>query len=149
MKRLHRFLQHALLPPLFGGILMFFVMFFGRNGPTDWAGVPVLFGFVILAAYLMAIIPSLAYAALMEWAFSRGVVGGSGRAVVLSAFLGATVGAIPFLGELFNPHRVFHREDLLMFAMPSAVGFVVGVMVELVVAARARRLVLTSPTSGP
>lgn len=149
MKRRTRFLLHALLPPLFGGTLLFPVLLVGRGGELHLAETLMAFAAVLGVAYLWAILPSLVYAALMEWAFARGTIPGSRPAVALSALLGTAVGSIPLVGELFNAHRKLHLDDLLEMMIPSAVGFVVGIAVELIVAARARRNALTAPPSDP
>jgi hypothetical protein len=141
MKRRTRFFLHAMLPPLFGGVLIFLLMFITRSGPIDWASALPALGYVLIAAYVIAIIPSLAYAALMEWAFHRGMVEGSRRAVKLSALLGTAVGSIPLVIELFNPHQTIRLEDWAIGAAPSAVGCVVGVLVEVLVARHAHRKV--------
>lgn len=149
MKRRNRFLLHALLPPLFGGSLIFVGLFVTRTGSLDWGQALPVFAMVIGAAYVMAIVPSLAYAALMEWAFSRRVVGGSRRALALSALLGTAVGSIPLVSHLFSATPEWRLKTLAVTALPSAVGCVVGVLVEALVAALARRRALTAPPSGP
>jgi len=53
-----------------------------------WLGV----GFYLLAAYVIAGIPSLLYALLLEWAFRAGVAPDSWASVALSALLGALAG---------------------------------------------------------
>jgi hypothetical protein len=145
MKRRNRFFLHALLPPLFGGTLIFGLVFVSGPVPPDWGTALAFFALAILWAYVWALVPSLAYAGLMEWAFGRGMVPGSRRAVALSALLGTVVGSIPLVSELFDAHRRLR----LTYAMPSVVGFAVGVLVEILVAALARRRALTAPTSNP
>lgn len=147
MKRRNRFLLHTLLPPLFGGTLLFPVMLLGRNGAPDWAVAIAAFAAVIAVAYLWAILPSLGYAALMEWAFARGTIPGSRSAVALSALLGTAVGSIPLVGELCDAHRAYRFAEKPELLVPSAVGLVVGVAVEIVVAAQARRGARPAPAS--
>ncbi len=54
----------------------------------DWS----IAGFYLLAAYVIAGIPSLLYAFLLEWAFRAGVGPDSWTSVALSALLGALAG---------------------------------------------------------
>lgn len=123
MNAILRFALHVLLPPLGCGFLFVGVALIssvGRIPPGDIIQV-IFLG--LFFAYVVAVVPSVIYAALMEFAARRGIKPGSRRAVWLSAWLGGIIGALILLfpgGWRDGPAMLFI----------SALGFVVGLAVE-------------------
>ena len=150
MSRLKRFALHAVLPPLLGGLLAG-VALFATGGGVGAQDFLLGFLFVLVAAYAIAIGPSLIYAGLMEWAFHCGLRPGSAKAVGLSSGLGCLVGSIPLLGELWLRPQPLQPGALAGLWFFSAIGLVVGVGVEVLVTRWARpaaaRAAATVPTS--
>lgn len=131
MKAILRFALHTLLPPLGGGGLIvgaFVITSIGRIPPIEiFQGVFVGLFF----AYVVASIPSLIYAVVMEFASRRGITPGSRRALWLSAGIGGTVGALLIVA----PSR---RMDWPAVILMSLVGLVVGLAVEWLIGQIAR-----------
>lgn len=93
-------------------------------GSISWRDALLFSGIGLLYAYVVALIPSIAYATVMEFVARRcGIEPGSRRAMWLSAGLGCIVGTLPLL----NPDA--WREWRFLIPI-SAVGFVVGLVVE-------------------
>ncbi len=89
MKRLPRITFEVLFPPaLAAGI--FIVAFAVENGGVPIQGILTVLG----VSYACAILPSLAYAGLMEKAFTGGLSPSSWRSVGLSSLLGIMAGAV-------------------------------------------------------
>lgn len=132
MNAIYRFTLHTLLPPLGGGILILGALTLARSAPLSLND--ALLGLVLglFFAYVIALIPCLVYAAVMEFAARRGVRPGGGRAILLSASLGCLVGALPFL----DPADWRHWPSMIFV---PAVGFVVGLGVEWLIGCIARR----------
>jgi hypothetical protein len=129
MKRSLRIVLHCVLPPLFGGIVLTLVTFFIERRLADPGTTLLVF---IIYGYLVAGVPSLVYAALMERAFARGVAPGSGRAIRRSSLLGSLAG-LAVVAIVWIPSRQPLNSSLALLvlaglAMGFAVGFAVGVV---------------------
>lgn len=102
------------------------------HGDSRWMTPGVSFkdlGILILFAYVFAGGQSLAYAAIMEWRFVRGLDPRTWRSVVLSTGLGFLSGAVIVVGYGFNRPDWF--TGLLYFGgTGTAVGFILGALIK-------------------
>lgn len=132
---MRRFVLHTLLPPLCGGLLIFFAMVLadGVRSPSYVASLVAFLGY----AYMAAIIPSVLYATLMEASARRGLTPGSSGAIVVSGLIGLFVGALPWLLSVPQSQWPQKIGAAILFAV---VGFVVGVGVEWYVGRPKRRV---------
>ena len=150
MKTGNRFFLHILLPPLLGALLMLAAM--GMTG--GWTtfklrDVPMMVGFMIVCAYVVAGIPSFIYAALMEGAYCYGIAPGRRTAGLVSALLGLVIGSIPWIDECLLKDGPLSAEKRAWLLVWASVGLLVGALVESVVGWFERRHTLTRPISGP
>ena len=79
-----------------------------------------MMGVVLLFAYIFAGLPSLLYAAIMEWRFARGLNPDSWRAVAWSSGLGLASG-LAIIGVASTG-----RAEFTAYAMFSGLGLAVG-----------------------
>lgn len=79
-----------------------------------------MMGVVLLFAYIFAGLPSLLYAAIMEWRFARGLNPNSWRAVAWSSGLGLASG-LAIIGVASTG-----RAEFTAYAMFSELGLAVG-----------------------
>ena len=93
--------------------------------PMDNAGAWILS--VMVGAYILAGIPSLIYAGVMEWRFARGLRPGSGAAIAWSTGLGGICGA-GVIGALFRG-----AGDGWVMPAFAIIGLIVGAIVGLIV----------------
>jgi hypothetical protein len=94
MPRFHRILLEIFAPPFLGVAIYYPLFLWNGNYEDPWVLlyiVPLFFGFCGYA-YIIAGIPSLIYAAIMELAFFIGLSPRSGVTVLLSGFLGLVAG---------------------------------------------------------
>lgn len=140
MKAILRFTLHLLLPPLGGGVLIVGALVLANIGSISLSDVVEGFLFGVSYAYVIALVPSVAYAAVMEFAAWRGIAPGSRRAVWLSAGLGFIVGSLPLVlpGSWDN-----WRIPVLI----PIVGFIVGLTVEWLLGQIAERCCATPETT--
>ncbi|MBI2496663.1 MAG: hypothetical protein HYV75_01610 [Opitutae bacterium] len=81
-------------------------------------------GVVLLFAYIFAGLPSLLYAAIMEWRFTRGLNPGSWRAVAWSSGLGLASGLM-IIG-VASTGRAESTAYAMFGGLVLAVGFLLG-----------------------
>ena len=91
----------------------------GRPQAWSWQIAQVT-GAVFLFAYVFAGLPSLLYAAIMEWGFARGLNPASWRAVLWSSGLGLTSG-LAIIGVASAG-----RAEFAAYALLGGLGLVVG-----------------------
>lgn len=136
MTRPKRIALEILGPPLLGGglVLVGWAVvalwnFLTGATPIRWDPQALAWVLVVLIyAYALAGIPSILYALVMEWWFSRGLNPASWRAVGLSAFLGFLAG-----GGMISVLSGFHLESALLAfwgGLGSAVGFLLGLFIK-------------------
>jgi hypothetical protein len=149
MKRLTRFLLHTFLPPALGAIFILISMWAIEGGRLrHWFELPVMVGLFLIYGYVFAILPSLAYAALMELGYHRGLTPGRRGAQVLSAVLGFLVGAIPMIGSLLGENGTLRQEKVLGLGVWAISGLLTGLIIEWWIGCRCRRP-LTPSSSAP
>lgn len=136
MKRWQRIALQILAPPALGGAIALIAIgciavweHWQKTGtwrvPIQDAG--VWFLFAMIWAYVLAIIPSAIYAALMEWRFARGLRPGSLAAIIWSSGLGGISG-FAIIAVIFRGPG-----DGWIFAAFTLLGLVVGVIVGVLV----------------
>jgi hypothetical protein len=129
MKRPARVALELLAPPAVASVLFALVMA-ARTGEAKLVGA---LPFILVFAYVTAGIPAVAFTAILEVAYARGLDAGSWRAVRLAALLGLPCGcalALLFSGGLQNAGEAF--------AVFPALGVATGAIVGAVVRARSR-----------
>lgn len=123
-------------PPLLGGFVLGLVFFFPgmiQNANTDkpWELIPMALYSVlisVIAAFLIAGIPSLIYTCVMEWRFGRGLDPRSGRSIALSALLGVAAGLAITLAYGSE------RADALILGLTfCGTGLIVGLIMGLLI----------------
>lgn len=150
MKRRTRFLLHALLPPVLGAIFILIVVWAIESGrPRHWLDLPVMVGLFVIYGYVFATIPSLAYAALMELGYHRGLTPGRGGALVLSAVLGFVVGSIPLFVSWLGENETLRQEKVLALGIWAVSGLLTGLLIEWWIGCLDRRRSLTPSSSVP
>lgn len=123
MRRGHRIAVEVLGPPLLAATFLEVVVVLGLRE----LGMLGLFPFFLVFGYLFAGLPSLAFAAIMELAFAKGLDPCSGRSVLLSTVLGAASG-VPI--DMLMAGKPSARPNALFFVMLGLVtGFVMGVLI--------------------
>lgn len=141
MKTIQRFTLHVLLPPLGGGILILGALGIANIGSASLSDALLFLGIGLLYAYGIALIPSIAYATVMEFAACWcGIAPGSRCALWLSAGLGFIVGSLPFISA-----DAWRDWQTLIFI--PAVGFVVGLTVEWLIGRLSERCCATPETT--
>ena len=151
MKARNRFLLHTLLPPVIGAILiMIAAIIIDLDPPKNrgWLQVVGMTVFVMIYGYVFAIVPSVVYAALMEFGYRRGLTPGSGGAVFLSGLLGLLVGAIPFVGSWIAENFAFTFKKALTLGIWPVAGMLTGLIIEWWIGGLSRRP-LTPSSSAP
>jgi hypothetical protein len=146
MKRWHRVAAEVLGPPLLAAVILFGVVVLselsGVQRSYGWAWAKSLLSYLLLYivfAYLIAGIPSVIYALVMEWVFARGLNPTSACAVALSSALGALSGAAMIaVLHLMSDSSQFGAEKWLVLAGFSALGLVVGAIMGVFVRWRTR-----------
>lgn len=133
MKKKTRMLMEVLLPPALASVFFVVIMASNNHGQVE----PLMVGFVVIAAYLYATIPSILCAAAMELAFERGLSPASWRAVGAATIAGAIAGCV--IGMVISDRRSFNVIGWLqMVAMGIAVGATTGLCIKIGSRARSR-----------
>lgn len=134
MKRWHRVLLEVFAPPALGATIFWLFALSGavadglagrRSGGVEWLGQAWLM--LAAYAYIFAGLPSLVYAAIMEWRFARGLDPACGRAVALSAGLGLLSGAT--IVAVMSGDRAGVASLSLWGGIGVIVGFALGAFV--------------------
>ncbi len=124
----------------------FWNAFFRADAPqVDWLQVGLVFVIYAFAAYIIAGIPSVIFAVLMEWAFALGLAPNSWVAVVLAGALGALAGvtmiAVP-------SGFVIPAGQIGIVAMFGTAGCCVGLIIGVVTKWKSRSVTLRATASS-
>ncbi len=123
MRRGHRIAVEVLGPPLLAATFLAVIAMLGLRE----VGTLKLFPLFLVFGYLLAGLPSLAFAAIMELAFARGLDPCSPRSVLLSTALGAASG-VPI--DMLMAGKPTARPNALFFVMLGLLtGFVMGLLI--------------------
>ena len=121
MRKSFRIATEIFLPPAVAAAIIN-LLFVASPGSIRVKGLLLVFG----VAYFYALLPSVAYAAVMEFAFARGLSPRSLSSVWLSSICGAGAGIV--IGAVFpEPSVADMRSALWMALLGAIVGALTGV----------------------
>jgi hypothetical protein len=138
MKRWKRVLLEVLGPPAIGGMIVGIVAVVAgawdevpRLGWNRWMSDAAVYAVLILVgAYVVAGIPSLVFAGIMEWRFARGLSPASKRVVGWTGSLGLVSGwSIAFILAGNRPTADLIWPILLIGCVGAATGSVIGMLI--------------------
>ncbi len=139
MKRTHRIAVEVLGPPLIAATILEIVAVVGMRE----VGTLKLIPFFMVFGYVLAALPSLAFAAILELAFAKGLEPRSWQTVLLSASLGAVSG-LPI--DMLIARRLTVRSNALCFVL---LGAVTGSAIGLLIRTWSRAATPHAPGPGP
>lgn len=138
MRRWKRVLLEVLAPPAIGGMIVWLVAIVAsacdevpRLGWNRWANDTAVYAVLILVgAYVVAGLPSLVFAGLMEWRFARGLSPSSKRVVGWTGSLGLVSGwSIAFIIAGSRPTADLIWPLVLIGCVGAVAGSLVGMFI--------------------